>query len=309
MTQTKQPSKDTLRNYLRLPSTVVALRKLEDMRARPIPEQTNVAWLEDRLVRCQARDQLQKTRPDGCWCFGVGSDDTFPSYYDAALDGERSQILHSKFCTCLEGRALKKQCFAEFKSREQARAWSLSGIPLRFKDYRLDTSPLVKTNPGLIAALKKGMGSYFFWGDYGTGKTGLAVGLAWIELELEPFYKPLFRSVPDLLSSLRSTYGRSEGPSEQEVIDRYTGASLLILDDLGAEQIRNTGWVEDRLYQIINRRHGEERLTFFTSNLSPAELGAKIGERIVWRVIEMCGEKNIIEVTGPNLRDVKRGPS
>ena len=277
------------------------------MRARPIPEQTNVAWLEDRLVRCQERDQLQKTRPDRCWCFGLGSDDLYPSYYDAALGDEKTQIRHSRFCGCLEGKTLDEECRDAFDVGGRARIWSLSGIPPRFKSYRLDTSPLAESNPGLITALKDGVGSYFFWGKYGTGKTGLAVGLAWVELELDPFYKPLFRSVPDLLSSLRSTYGRPDGPSEQEMTDRYADATLLILDDLGAEQIRNTGWVEDRLYQIINRRHGEESTTFFTSNLSPAELGAKIGERIVWRVIEMCGEKNIIEVKGPNLRDLKHG--
>ena len=305
MTQTEHPSKDVLRNYQHLLNTATARRKLEDMLARPIPEQENVAWLEDRITRCEERDQQQKNRPDGCWCFGLGSDDPSPSYYDAALEGEKSQIMHSKFCGCLEGRTLQKQCLDLFDATEKARSWSLSGIPPRFKNYRLDTSPLAASNPELIAALKAGGKSCLFWGDYGVGKTGLAVGLAWCQLQLDHFYRPLFRSVPDLLSSLRSTYGRPDGPTEQEMIDRYSLARLLILDDLGAEQIRNTGWVEDRLYQIVNKRHGEESLSFFTSNLSPAELGAKIGERIVWRVIEMCGEDNVVEVKGPNLRDTK----
>ena len=99
--------------------------------------------------------------------------------------------------------------------------------------------------------------------------------------------------------------------SEAEIIKRYSQADVLIMDDLGAEHIRtgNEEWTADRLYQIIGYRHAEELPTLFTSNLDIAQTGKRIGERITWRIVEMCGPQHICKVTGPNLRDVKSVPS
>ena len=120
----------------------------------------------------------------------------------------------------------------------------------------------------------------------------------------EPYYIH-FTTIPDLLTELRATYNKTSLRTEAEVLEFYQKPDCLILDDLGAEQVTNTGWVEDRLYQIIGHRHGQEKQIIFTSNLSIAKLAKRIGERITWRIIEMCGEENIIEVKGPNLRDRK----
>jgi DNA replication protein DnaC len=86
----------------------------------------------------------------------------------------------------------------------------------------------------------------------------------------------------------------------------YCQVPFLILDDLGAEQITDSGWVADRMYQIIGTRHGDDRPTFFTSNCTPTELADRLGDRIMSRVLEMCGFPNpghrIVHVEGPNLR-------
>ena len=88
-------------------------------------------------------------------------------------------------------------------------------------------------------------------------------------------------------------------------MERYLAADVLILDDLGAERL--TEWAAERLYMLIGQRHDEERTTVFTSNLSLEDVAAKLGERTTWRILEMCGADNIVEVKGPNLRDVKHG--
>ena len=158
---------------------------------------------------------------------------------------------------------------------------------------------------------KKGFwgGSWFFWGAFGTGKTGLAIGYTreWVQNEWgEESTKPvLFRTVPRLMTELRATYNRerdSDTPTEEQLLKQFTEASLLILDDLGAEQVRNTGWLEDRLYQIIGERHDNVRATIFTSNMSLEELAGRIGERVTWRIVEMCGKERIVHIEGPNLR-------
>jgi len=157
-----------------------------------------------------------------------------------------------------------------------------------------------------MEALSPSQRSILLTGPFGRGKTGLAVGYAWECLNTLPITNIRFTAVPQMLAELRDTYNHpsyEETPTEQQVIGKYARSGLLILDDLGAEQVKSTGWLEDRLYQIIGERHAEERPTIFTSNLNLDALADRIGERITWRIAEMIGD-NIINMEGlPNLRE------
>lgn len=196
-------------------------------------------------------------------------------------------------------------------------------IPPRFRSYRLETSPLVATQPELVARLQYRVPddyaddewethweplwddfnlSWLFWGPTGRGKTGLAVGYAWEFLTAWGDFLTLeFVSVPDLLAQLRRSY--EGGEQEEEVLKRYREAYLLILDDLGAEQ-NPSPWALDRLYGVVNHRHGHELTTVFTTNLSPAQLARRYGQRISDRIMEMCGfsKAHVVHLTGANLR-------
>jgi DNA replication protein DnaC len=57
---------------------------------------------------------------------------------------------------------------------------------------------------------------------------------------------------------------------------------LLILDDIGAE--RPSEYVCERLYDLINHRYTNMLSTIYTSNLTPFELGDRLGSRIESRV-------------------------
>lgn len=180
-----------------------------------------------------------------------------------------------------------------------------SGIPERFRACELGP-PL---SPALVKAMRREPGaapeSWLLYGDYGRGKTGAAVGYARQFVLSDdgsyPSVAVLFRAMPDLLTELRATYDRDKGPSEADLIEVYRSIGLLVLDDLGAEQVGRTGWLEDRLYQIVGARHAAMLPTVFTSNLTPAQLGDRLGERVMWRILELCGP-NVVEVVGPNLR-------
>lgn len=201
---------------------------------------------------------------------------------------------------------------AELRSR-RALYWEfMSGIPPRFRLLELTASPL---SPGLVSALRRREGqkrpeSWLLHGEFGRGKTGAAVAYArqWV-FPADPYELPisvLFRPLPDLLTEIKSTYGQDGRQSEADLIESYRHADLLILDDCGAEQVGNTGWLEDRLYQIIGGRHGQlDKPIVFTSNLSPDQLSERLGERVFWRIYEMCSEENVLEVKGPNLRQVR----
>lgn len=275
----------------------------------------------DQLALGHIRDEIAATRPDGCNCLGAGT------------QHQGKNLTHADWCSCPEGVAARKlwqeerDAAAEKKRLSEVNnRWSSydsdgAGVPMRFLSFDLQGHPNKAAAERLLKSLNEDnengwehvwSDSWFLYGDYGKGKTGLALGYA-KEVTFDPAGPDnfLFRRVPDLLTELRGTYNQQDSDdgkhraTEQEVLERYQDISLLVLDDLGAEQINGSGWVEDRLYQIIGHRHDEMMATIFTSNLDIPQLANKIGERLTWRIVEMCGEDHIIEVKGKNLRDFK----
>lgn len=324
------PPSPRLQYLVSLPNTSESLLALTRLKEKEGVHSDVIARSEKRLADCQERDSLAAARPDGCWCLGLGGkQEVYTRSHEA---------YYEQLCPCPDGiaqgerRSIIRKAEREQEDRQRLQGlWSSAGIPLRFAEMRLSTSPLCQSHPEIVARLSPPhdvwedygedeeppneildaylslwgtwIASWFLYGPSGVGKTGLAVGLAWERIKLDDELKSLrFTTAPAMLSELRSTYNRSgDDPTEQDVIDKYAQADLLLLDDLGAEQVKNTGWVEDRLYQIIGERHDNLRPTIFTSNLSIAQLATRIGERITWRIVEMVS-KNILHLTGPNLR-------
>lgn len=268
--------------------------------------ENRIAHAERRLQLAVERDEIAATRPEGCWCLGLGGGRRTTAY---------SVEIFIDTCGCPAGlREATRQYEVITNARglvESQRVdwlWSQAGIPDRFRGLRVESWPSGKKHPGILRKLEPSDRSLVFYGPFGRGKTGLAVGYAWrcvhdADLKIKQLR---FTTVPDMLAELRSTYNHpthEDTLSEEEVIAKYARVRLLILDDLGAEQVKNTGWVEDRLYQIIGERHSELRPTIFTSNLNMDELAARIGDRVTWRIAEMVGKDNFIDMGAcPNLR-------
>ena len=77
--------------------------------------------------------------------------------------------------------------------------------------------------------------------------------------------------MPHLLAEIRDTYDADPGErSYMDFFRRLVAVDLLHLEDLGAE--KQTDWVLEQLYSLVNQRYEEQRSIVVTTNLALDEL-------------------------------------
>ena len=130
-----------------------------------------------------------------------------------------------------------------------------------------------------------------FMGPAGVGKTHLAVAI--IRGLIEKGFAGVFCEFGSLLKEIQDSYNPISKSSELKVLAPIYQTDVLVLDELGATI--PTDWVRDTMYQIINKRYNDEKLTIFTTNYSDARssdkeqvLEDRIGTRLRSRLYEMC---------------------
>lgn len=146
---------------------------------------------------------------------------------------------------------------------------------------------------------QKNMG-FLFYGPPGTGKSYLAFCIA--NRLLDALVPVIAISTIGLLNKIKQTYNSYGKEAEIEIINMLKNASLLVLDDIGAEN--DTPWVKEKLYEIIDSRYRDGKPLICTTNLTKEQLRDKLtGDDGVYRtydrLIEMCYP---IEITGPSRR-------
>jgi DNA replication protein DnaC len=99
-------------------------------------------------------------------------------------------------------------------------------------------------------------------GPAGVGKTHLAVAI--LRGLLNKGVPCLFYESGSLLKRIQDSYNPISKTSETSVLSPVYEAEVLALDELGATI--PTDWVRDTLYQIINTRYNDKKLTIFTTN-------------------------------------------
>ena len=130
-----------------------------------------------------------------------------------------------------------------------------------------------------------------FMGPTGVGKTHLAVAI--IRRLIEKGVPAVFCEFGSLLKQIQDSYNPISKSSELKVLSPVYETDVLVLDELGATI--PTDWVRDTMYQIINRRYNDRKLTILTTNYSDKRdsdkeqtLEDRIGTRLRSRLYEMC---------------------
>lgn len=149
-------------------------------------------------------------------------------------------------------------------------AWMAALVRCAIEDRRVHLS--VRRGPSLLLL-----------GPTGTGKSFQAYGMIRGIALLGILARWRVITAADFYARLRPRHGVD---SEAEFAE-YAGAAPLVIDDLGA--VKNSEWVEEINYRLVNYRYEHMLPTLFTSNLLPGELANALGERVASRLKEMAG--------------------
>lgn len=187
---------------------------------------------------------------------------------------------------------LQARMVAEMHLRE-------SGIPPKYLDKSFDSfiardkkrKDLLDSAQGYVKSFnlenKSKYFGLFFSARTGAGKTHLACAI--LKAVILKGYNGVYCNVPRLLELLRELMFDRAAYDDRGFLARCESADLLVIDDLGCETV--TGWVQDRLYLLVNRRYEDMGRTIVTTNCSDATLRERIGERVESRLIEMCNAR------------------
>ena len=145
----------------------------------------------------------------------------------------------------------------------------------------------------MIVAQYGGSGLYFYSKERGTGKTFLSTILG---NELSKRGRRVrWYGMTNLLQEIKACYDRESSTSSADIINLCRNAEVLILDDIGVE--KQSAWVNETMYTILDYRMSQCKPTIFTSNHRPHELA--YDERIIDRITRMT---ELVELPNESVR-------
>jgi DNA replication protein DnaC len=254
-----------------------------------------------------------------------------PDHHDlkSAEKGEVCEICFGTGVEVIPGKGARP-CSCRARDSKQ-KTLAAARIPRRYATCSLDNFKSEPNSSQNIAfrfacrlvldypAVDRGL---LFMGPVGVGKTHLAVAI--LKGLIEKGVPCLFYESGSLLKQIQDSYNPISNTSELRVLAPVYQAEVLVMDELGSTI--PTDWVRDTIYQIINTRYNDKKLTIFTTNYSDdapgiaeqsaetsrsnrklstlqemATLEERIGTRLRSRLYEMC---NKVVIKGEDYRKV-----
>ena len=172
------------------------------------------------------------------------------------------------------------------------------GVPTAYRSYTFESFEKATEDQRRVyraaeSWTRDGEVGLFLCGPCGTGKTHLAVA-ALLALRGMGF-NGRFVSMQELLMECRDSFRGDKGL--REVLEKVCQRSVLLLDDLGAEN--PTPFARETVGLLIDRVYREEKALIVTSNYDLEALAERLDVRTVDRLIYLCLP---VKLTGSSYR-------
>ena len=130
----------------------------------------------------------------------------------------------------------------------------------------------------------------------GNGKTQLGVeAIRHVTTALAlPAY---FATAQDFINDLKASWREGASETERDVIRRFRKYQLLVSDEFARRG--ETDWENNQLFDLLNKRYGDQKDTILIANQERAEFIKMIGPSLASRMSEMGA---IIECDWPSYR-------
>lgn len=249
-------------------------------------------YIKDGIIFCKKCNTARMfTSPDGAFktrCLCKCQAQELDNFYREEAERKRAEYIESLKTASLMGERYKE---VSFSTTETGHNPDFDTAFIRCKRY-CEVADSV---------LKDGLGIYIHGGK-GTGKTHL---MACMANDLMGKYKQgLFTNFLEVAKVIRSTFGK-QTETEAEYINQLANIDFLFLDDLGTERFQTQNgdlWLQEKVFDVLNKRYNMRRPTIFTSNYSLPELISERGimDKTVDRIAEMSNA--ILQINGESYR-------
>ena len=253
--------------------------------------------LEERLAQIRTRNaELLDMRRSLLEKYGYSADYFAPKYKCEKCSD--SGTFNGTMCSCMKNELVKKMTeisgLGILANRMSFDNFNLSYYNDTEKDYENMAYTFKKIKEYAESFSENNNESLLFMGTTGTGKTHLSVATA--AAIIARGYYVIYNTSQNIFADFEyDKFKRTQ--SEPPRSDKYFDCELLVIDDLGTENVNQ--FTTSCLYNLINTRHCEGKALIINTNLAQKELRSKYDDRIFSR---LAGEFTPFLFNGKDIR-------
>lgn len=239
---------------------------------------------------------LQSRRADLLMAHGYASDYT-DLKYDCPICQDWGAI-NGKICSCYKTRLIEEQ-FKLSGISSLAKSQSFETFSLDYYENKEEMGELLAYAKNYVDDFDKIKDNVLFVGGTGLGKTHLSTAIA--GALIKKGYNVVYETAQNIFFDFENDRFLDRFGGDEPTATKYLDCDLLIIDDLGAENI--TGFSVSCLYNIINTRLNKKLPIIASTNFSSKEIRGKYHDRITSRLFS---DFTIKMFQGTDIRRLKK---